>query len=366
MKRIAAVCLCLAILLLAGCAGTPVPAPTATPTPTPAPEPTPTPTPEPETDGASVVTLDATAVLAVLERGEQVLIEGEWEEYYVVEAAAGRGYVEKRLLARDSEPEYEPWTGYAVSGAEVYLNYRLSGAPERVLDTNTEMTVLADLGDCYLAELEGSLGYVPAEMVSSSRIEYHNYYYGGGGGSSGGGSSGGADGGDISLGYSVGGVIPAVCLSSSAGQGGTARVTAVSAELIAAFFQRGDKVRVFSQDDESCTLYIDGEFACVYRRCILMDSEEPYNSWAGYAASGAALHGSSYLNDSPVQLALNTELTVLADLGGFYLVSVSDGSMGYLIYEHVSETPIVYNYYGGSGGGGGGSSGGGEWTEPVL
>lgn len=367
MKKIIAACLCACMLLLAGC-GAPAPAQTPSPEPTATPEPTPTPTPTPQTSGAEVVTLEARALLTVLERGEEIEIEDEWEGYYIVNCAEGRGYVEKRLVALAGEEEAEPRTAYAKSGAEFFTGYLLRGEPERVLDTNTELQILADLGDCCLAELEGVLGYVPAEMLSDSRIQYYNYS-GGGGGGGGSAPSGGADGGDISLGAqsrkafrATGIAHPALYGTES---GAAARVISATAELYAAVYKRGEQVRLLSQEDELCTLYIDGVLATVEKRCLLLEGEVPFESRTGYAASGAEVFRSLYLRgellDSP---AMNTELTLLAELGDCYLVSLPDGSMGYIAVEQVNDQPVVYNYYGG--GGGGGAPSGGEWTEPAL
>lgn len=362
MKKIIAACLCAGMLLLCGC-GAPAPAQTPSPEPTATPEPTPTPTPTPETDGAEVVTLEACALLAVLERGDALAIEDEWENYYIVSSAEGRGYVEKRLVALATEEEPEARTVYARSQAGFFTGYLLRGEPERLLDTNTELSALADLGDCCLVELDGALGYVPADMLSDSRIQYYN-------GSGGGGAapSGGADGGDISLGK----ILRAKSIShhtetghhGDPAAGERARVISATAELYAAVYQRGDKVRVSSQEGDTCTLYIDGVFATVEKRCLLPEGEEPFESRVGYAASGAELFPDFYLCGEKLESpALNTELTLLAELGDCYLVSLPDGSMGYIAMDQVNEQPVVYNY---SGGGGGGSSSGGEWTEPAL
>lgn len=364
MKKIIAACLCAGILLLGGC-GAPAPAQTPSPEPTLTPEPTPTPTPTPETSGAEVVTLEACALLAVLERGEELEIEDEWGNYYIVASAAGRGYVEKRLVALAGAEEPEPRTVYARSQAGFFTGYLLRGEPERLLDTNTELQVLADLGDCCLVELDGVLGYVSADMLSDSRIQYHSYS-GGGGDSA---PSGGADGGDISLGAQGRKAFRATGIAHPAlygtEGGAAARVISATAELYAAVYQRGDQVRVFSQENDACTLYIDGVFATVEKRCLLLAGEEAFESRTGYAASGAELFPDFYLCGEKLQSpATNTELTLLADLGDCYLVSLPEGDMGYVALDQVRDQPVVYNYSGGGGGGGGSS--GGEWTEPAL
>lgn len=365
MKKIIAACLCAGMLLLCGCGA---PAPEATPTPSPeptaTPEPTPTPTPTPDTTGAEVVTLEACALFAVLPRGEELVIEDEWEGYYIVNCAEGRGYVEKRLVALAGDEQAEPHTAYAKNQTGFYTGYLLRGEPERLLDTNTELQVLAELGDCCLVELDGVLGYVPADMLSENRIQ--NYYSGGGGGGGGGSApSGGADGGDISLGAQSRKIFRAKVISNSALKGTDARVISATAELYAAVCRCGEQVRLFSQEGDICTLYIDGAFATVEKRCLLLEGETAFESRVGYAASGTELFSDFYLCGVPLQSpAMNTELTLLAELGDCYLVSLPDGDMGYIAVEQVNDQPVVYNYSGG--GGGGGAPSGGEWTEPAL
>lgn len=382
MKRIIAACLCAAMLLLSGCGArigktsadkAPVmPSAAAAPQPTPTQAPEPTPSPTPETSGAQVVSLEARAVLAVLERGEELRIEDEWENYYIVDTAKGRGYIEKRLAALVGE-ETEPSTVYAKSKAEFYTGYLLRGEPEQILKTNTELLLLADLGDCCLVELDGVLGYVPSDMLSENRIQSYTYF-GGGGGGGGGAPSGGADGGDITLAAWNSGRISfraerAEYLSLSSAKSGTARVISAEAELYAAIYQRSEQVRVFSQQDDICTLYIDGAFATVERRCLLLQGDESFESRIGYAASGAELFRGIELRGEVLDsLDRNTELTLLWGFGDCYLVSLPDGTMGYVAADKVNDKPIVYSYYGGGGGGGasGGGGGGAEWTEPVL
>lgn len=372
MKKIIAACLCAAMALLANCGVIAPPAapeavPTAAPSLTPAP--TPTPTPTPETEGAEVVTLEACAVLAVLERGEKLLIEGEWENYYIVSSAYGKGYVEKRLVALASEEETEPKTIYAKSKAEFFTGYLLRGEPERTLDTNTELRLLADLGDCCLVELDGVLGYVPKDMLSENRIQYYSYS-GGGGGGGGGAPAAGVDGGDISLAPHGRKVLVAErvsYVSLSTTDAAAARVISAEAELYAAIYQRGDQVRLFSQEGDICTLYIDGVFATVDRRCLMLEGDGAFESRAGYTASGAEIFRSLDLRgefvDSP---KTNTELTLLWEFENCYLVSLPDGTLGYIAADKVNDKPVVYNFYGGGGGGSSGGGGGGEWTEPVL
>lgn len=377
MKKYLIMLLCAFALLLSACGKPQEAPPEPTPTPVPTAAPTPTPVPTPATTAAKVRVLKAPAVIAVLERGTDVTITGEKDGYYIVDCSAGSGLIEKRLLATETDKKFEEWKGYACYGAKLYSSYRLNGKPVSELNMNDEMTVLADLDGVYLVDFNGTKGYVQSDMVSSTQIAY--YYYGGGGdggsGDGGGGApAGGADGGDISLGYRVDSTPALTFLTSTstpvAMSGSKAQVISLQAELIAAFYSMGDEVRVVSTDGKACTLYIDGVYAQMEKRFLLLDGETADTPKEVYVNCMSNLYDNYYLllNDSVKQLGLNDKLTILADMEDCWFVSTADGSYGYIEKEKVSDTPITYygGGYGGGDSGGGGGGGGSEWTEPTL
>ena len=373
MRKVLISLLCIAALLLSAC-GSAAP---AAPTPEPTAVPTPTPEPTPETGAAKVCILSAPAVIAVLERGTTVTITGELGDYYAVSCEAGDGYIEKLLLATEADEKFEEWTGYAQSGAVLYPDHRLVGEALAELKMNDEFTVLADLSRCYLVDLNGTLGYIAADLVSSHRIEV--YYYDGGGYSGGGGGdssapAGGADGGDITLGYvsgAQGTVVPMSAVTKpEVTSGSKAQVIALEAELIADFFDLGDEVRVISLSGDVCKLYIDGVYASMEKRFLVLDGDSPFEEKDMYAGYDAVLYDNYYLvkNDNSVTLSLNDTIRVLADLVNCYFVRTEDGAYGYVDKASLSESRTEVYYYGGGYSGGGGDSGGGgvEWTDPVL
>ena len=368
MKKYLIMLLCASALLLTACVKTQEAPPKPTPTPVPTAEPTPTPVPTPETTAAKVRVLKAPAVIAVLERGTDVTITGEKDDYYIVDCSAGSGLIEKRLLATEADKKFEEWKGYACYGAKLYSSYRLNGEPVSELNMNDEMTVLADLDGVYLVDFNGTKGYVQSDMVSDTQIAY--YYYGGGGdGGGGSASAGGADGGDISLGCRVENAPALTFLSSTAApkvtSGSKAQVISLEAELIAAFYSMGDEVRVVSTDGKACTLYINGVYAQMEKRFLLLDGETADAPKEVYVNCMSNLYDNYYLllNDNVKQFGLNDKLTILADMEDCWFVSTADGAYGYIEKEKVSDTPITY--YGGYGGGDSGG-GGSEWTEPTL
>lgn len=365
MKKILAILLGITTVFLSACgAAAPAAEPVVTPAPTPeataTPEPTPSPEPTPVTTGAAVCVLKAPAILTMLAQNTEVTIEEAQGEYYLVSCDAGRGFVEKRLLIPADAGEYESWTGYARTGAELREDYHLCGEMLHSFSLNETFMVLADLDGCYLVDFNGTQGYIASASVSEQYIVIH---YGGGGGGS---SSGGADGGDITLGYTVG-LQPAVVSLADTEvpdlqPGSKAKVAALRAELIAVWLELKDEVRVVSEKDAICTIYFDGTLAQMERRFLIPDGETAPEVWDGYAKSNAILFDNFYLADNGTSntLPLNTVVHVLADLGNCLFVNTETGLFGYMSPNFVSES-YIQPYRGG-----GGSSGGAEWTEPVL
>ncbi len=330
----------------------PTPKPTPTPTPTPTPEPTPTPIPVPDCEEALVQLDRSPAILMLLNRGDVVDVVGEFdEEHYAIKTEFGYGLVEKQLLRMDGEAAYAAWTGYAKSGAALYDNYQLRGTPVASLSTNTECKVIDELDYCYIVQSGEELRYVSKDQLSKTRI----VYYGGGGGGA------GADGGDISLSFGGANLLSLVIQSGDVS--GTAEVLADGTQVVLGYFDRDDAVPVVLEEgfapawEGYHTLYFDGLYAYMPMEFALMNGEEAYASWDGYAAYGSRIYDNYLLQGEGKQLAMNTIVTVLWDCGGVYVVSVN-GEIGYMANSVVSQNRI----YTGGGGGGGGA----EWTDPVL
>ena len=116
MRRFISICLILTLCLLAGCAGTefapapateapapltPAPAPEPTPEPAPTPTPEPTPEPEPKSVPSQVIANNLGTVYCRLDRGAQLIIIEELEDYYQVDMGGLIGLIEKQFLRPD-------------------------------------------------------------------------------------------------------------------------------------------------------------------------------------------------------------------------------------------------------------------------
>ena len=376
MKKFTIFLLIIALLFTVGCgaqqstelSATPSPEiPEETPAPTPTPEPTPTPTPVPTCADALVKVDHSPAILMLLNRGDIVDVVGEFDEdHYAIKTEFGYGLVEKQLLRMSEETAYEVWQGYTKANTAFYDNYQLLGTPVSTLNLNTQCEILDELDCCYVAKVGEDIGFIQKEQVSKTYIVYS--YGGGGGGGNGGGGGVGADGGDISL--SFGGINLLSLVIQSGDITGTAEVLADGTQVVLAYFDRDEIVPVVVEEgfapewEGYYTLYFDGLYAYMPMNFALLDGAEEYAQWNGFAKYNSRVYDNRLLQGDGKLLYINTDVTVLWDLNGIYVVSVN-GEIGYMSADMVSYTRI---YTGGGGGGDGGGGGGGEaeWTAPVL
>lgn len=369
MKRTIAWTVCLMAILLASC-GQKAPAPaeeTTIPSETTvATEPTETEPPAPEMICAEVLVDEAPVILVTLDRGTQVDVVGDYDEdHWVVKLETGYGLVEKRLLCMEEDAPYEQWTGYARYGALFYTDYHQSASTAQKLSTNTKLLVLDAIGDLYIVEREGIIGYVSAEKLGRSPSRSKS----GGSGGGGGGSSYGADGGDIALSWRGGVMLLAAFVPQSGEPTGKASVLADSTEVLLGWYDRGEMAQIVTQAGFALekqgyhTVYLEGLYGYIRQDLLQPEGEEAYAQWEGYARYGSQLFGNFYLNGEPLQkLPTNTKVQVLCQLEGCCLVLV-DEELGYLETAKISQTRITSKPGGGGGGGGGGSQ---EWSDPVL
>ena len=359
MKKLAIFLLIAVMLLAAGCNKTDVTPttpettalvtePTTEPT-EPATEPTEAPTePTPECTSATVQVADAPAILMLLNRGDTVDVVKEYDEgHYMVKVDGLYGLVEKQLLRLSGEEAYKTWTGYSRSGAPLYGNYLLTGKALQSLNQNKKVEVLEDLTYCYMVKYDDTIGFMAKDKVSKSYIQ-----------SSGGGGS--ADGGDISL--QNGGVFTLSGVVQSGEVTGTAEVLADGTQVILAYFDREELVEVVAEEgfapdwDGYYTLYMNGLYAYLPQNMALLDGEDAYEQWSGYASHSAVRYDNALLRGDGKKVSVNTTVTVLWDGGDFYVVNV-DGAICYMATSQVGTGKFAT---------GGGGNSGGDWTPPAM
>ena len=137
--------------------------------------------PMPFAPGMGTILSDKTeAYLLLMKRGDTVKVTGVDGDVYSILTNGQIGTIPKRLVQLASEDAFEPWDGYTRLKAPLYGHYRLIGQAEE-LKVNTVVSVVADLEDCYMVELDGAVGFIPVTEVSAEKIKT-----GGGGGGGGG------------------------------------------------------------------------------------------------------------------------------------------------------------------------------------
>ena len=127
--------------------------------------------------------------------------------------------------------------------------------------------------------------------------------------------------------------------------------------------KKGDLVEVTGYaEDGSAIVKIGDGVGTVEMELLRFAGDVPYESWTAYARYNTALYENYKLTgESAKTLKTNTELTILDELDGCYLVQAGEDT-GYIAKKQASKWRITSkpktDESGSSGGGGGGSSGG--------
>lgn len=378
MKKFFVIFLALTLALGTGCSNqaeqptAPVAEATA-PTTAPAPaadrtEPTETTAPAPRTVEGTIQGIHIPAILSFPQRGDIVQVTGYPDEATAtVTVGDAQGSLAKVLLRFDSEESYEAWQAYAKYNTQVFEGYTLVGEPLATLKTNTQMTVLDDLGECYLVQTEDLTGYIAKTQASKWRIKSSSS----GSGTGSGGSGTGKDGGDISLTGFAGDIRP-VLLADTV-KTGAAQVRADGGRVVLKYFDRGDKVQLVLDAEVApeipgyALILEDGVLAYIPVDWVEKPGDEVFQPWEGYAGYQCKRYDNFELAGKSLgQLSGNKKITVLWKSGDVLLVQSGD-SVSYIAESTARTTPIPRSSGGSSGSSGsGGGSGGGDWTPPKL
>ena len=378
MKKFFVIFLALTLALGAGCSnqGEQPTAPVAVasaPTTEPAPaadqtEPAETTAPAPRTVEGTIQGIHIPAILSFPQRGDIVQVTGYPDEATAtVTVGDAQGSFAKVLLRFDSDESYEAWQAYAKYNTQVFEGYTLVGEPLATLKTNTQMTVLDDLGECYLVQTEDLMGYIAKTQASKWRIKSS----GSSSGTGSGGSGTGKDGGDISLTGFAGDIRP-VLLADTV-KTGAAQVRADGGRVVLKYFDRGDKVQLVLDAEVApeipgyALILEDGVLAYIPVDWVEKPGDEAFQPWEGYAGYQCKRYDNFELAGKSLgQLSGNKKITVLWKSGDVLLVE-SESGVSYINASTARTTPIPRSSGGSSGSGGsGGGSGGDSWTPPKL
>lgn len=386
MKKILALLLALTLVFAAGCSNkTEQPAPTAAPTvpATEAPETTvpETEPPLPKLEAGTIQGDNIPAILCLLKKGDLLEVTGYADETHAtVTVGDAVGTVEKDLLRFAGDAPYESWTAYARWGTALYGSYKLTGEPSETLKTNTELTILDELENCYLVQTGEDTGYIAKKQASKWRITSKPKTDGGssGGGSSsggGGGSSAGQDGGNISL-TAAEETMGQIVLLTEVTRTGSAEIRADGGIVVLKYFKLGDTVQIVAEEGFALeipgytTILEDGVYAYVPSEWVKKTGDEEFESWDGFAGYSCYLYDNYEMWGEPVkQIYANKAITVLWQAGDVSLIRVGD-DVGYISTETARATRIPTKKStdegGGSSGGSSGGGGGSEWTPPAM
>lgn len=324
----------------------------------------------PRTVEGTIQGIHIPAILSFPQRGDIVQVTGYPDEATAtVTVGNAQGSFAKVLLRFDSDESYEAWQAYAKYNTQVFDGYTLVGEPLATLKTNTQITVLDDLGECYLVQTEDLTGYIAKTQASKWRIKGSSSSSGSGSG----GSGTGKDGGDISLTGFEGDIRP-VLLADTV-KTGAAQVRADGGRVVLKYFDRGDKVQLVLDAEVApeipgyALILEDGVLAYIPVDWVEKPGDEVFQPWEGYAGYQCKRYDNFELAGKSLgQLSGNKKITVLWKSGDVLLVE-SESGVSYIAASTARTTPIPRSSggsSGSSGSGGGGGSGGGDWTPPKL
>lgn len=385
MKKGFAILLALVLLLSAGCSAkqeqpvqTTVPETTAPATEAPETTVPETEPPLPKLEAGTIQGDNIPAILCLLKKGDLVEVTGYAEDgSAIVKIGDAVGTVEKELLRFAGETAYENWTAYARYNTALYGSYKLTGEAAKALKTNTELTILDEMEDCYLVQAGEDTGYIAKAQASKWRITSKPKTDDGGssGGSSGGGggSSGGQDGGDIQMAF-----YPQLQLLSEVTKTGSAEIRADGGAVVLKYFDLGDTVQIVAEKGFApeipgyTTILEDGVYAYIPTAWVQKPGDEAFESWDGFAGYSCYLYDNYEMRGEAMkQIYANKAITVLWQAGDVSLIRVGD-DVGYISTATARTTriPTQKKQEDGGGGSSGGSSGGGgggnEWTPPAM
>ena len=138
--------------------------------------------------GEAEIRADGTPmILGFFDRGETAPVVTEegfapaWEGYYTLYLDGIYAYLPMNLAWMEGEEAFQQWEGFSGYSAKLYGNFYLQGEG-KILNTNTNLTVLWDGGSFYLVSTaDGTVGFMSTGDVGTTR------YATGGGGNGGGG-----------------------------------------------------------------------------------------------------------------------------------------------------------------------------------
>lgn len=128
-----------------------------------------------EITGRAMILADGTPqILKIYNRLDPVPVlkqedrERTREGFCTVYENGSYGYIPDDLLRMPGEKAYEAWTGYVQWPGELYDNYLLRGKPWRNVSGGRAIQILDELGNCYVAELDGKTVYIEKTQVGAS------------------------------------------------------------------------------------------------------------------------------------------------------------------------------------------------------
>jgi len=296
---------------------------------------------------------DALVSYSKLVRGDEVLIVNEDEKFYFINIKDVVLAIEKKFVRLDTEDAFEEFTGYAVSGSNVYEDYDLTEIL-KANNLNDQIKVVDHFDHRYLVEIDGKLAYMADGHLSSTSIYVSNKKDNNSNNNNNNNppkkddtnendgqdidpnkskDPTNGDGQDITL--SANGKYNVVLLASSDVKKGV--VLPLEADTYITIYDRGDKVYVLKIGEEISDVLVNGRKGTIESKYIRLCTDT-YLSWTGYTYSYAGIYSDYDLTNQIKRYSVNTQVNVIDEVGDRYVIDLGDGQVGYMLKVHVSDS----------------------------
>ncbi len=309
---------------------------------------------------------------SAFQRGDQVVVLGTWENYYVIEGEIANLLIDSSFIRLEEEDIPEEYDAWAKHNTAVYGSAYCMGEPTATLAMNTQIKVLDGKDNWLFIQWEENTGYVMADQISNQ------YIYNGGNNSGGGsGGSGSQDGTDVDIGGlsaqgNLGGQI--VLLGEYNGPDYEIFDAPVNGTVLSdntdgylQILSRDEEVKVTDVREDAYSLLIGGLIGSVPRWAVRMGEEETYEAWTSYANGNTKAYTDIQLRNQLKGFYHNEQVQVVdvIDELGVYIVMI-DGVFAYVEMAQLSQTTHPAGNGGGSGGENGSSDNDSGWTPPAM
>lgn len=119
-------------------------------------------------DTGLILAGDVNGIIAITGRGDELKVISEVGDLCKIYLDGYTAVVPRWLIRMEDDENYESWTVYTSTGAVVFEEYQLRNEIMQ-LNRNTKVTVIDELPNCYVVDLNGQIGYMKLNSLKATR-----------------------------------------------------------------------------------------------------------------------------------------------------------------------------------------------------